>query len=266
LRYFFLLLFLINANAFATGLSHVVVSIAPQKFIVDRLLGDLVEVQVMVTPGHNPEVYTPRVKQIQSLAKADVYLTLSLPFESKWMHKMQSVNPQMKILNFKGENLEKDHHRWLDPLLLIQYSNQLAQYFKDELPESLEQIEVNRKALVNALTGLDYRIRDRLKNSKNRQFVVFHSAFYYFAKRYDLEELAMIENEKNISARRLSELSDKIKKQNVKLMLIQKQHNQRLVIQFSKQLGLNMVEIDPLVYNIINMLEELSLVLERENK
>ncbi len=42
------------------------VSILPQKYFLERLAGDLVEVNVMIPPGASPATYEPTVSQLES--------------------------------------------------------------------------------------------------------------------------------------------------------------------------------------------------------
>ncbi|NIQ92121.1 MAG: zinc ABC transporter solute-binding protein, partial [Deltaproteobacteria bacterium] len=47
----------------------VFVSIVPQKYFVEKVGGDLVDVSVMVQPGANPHNYEPKPKQMVALSK-----------------------------------------------------------------------------------------------------------------------------------------------------------------------------------------------------
>ena len=69
-----MILFLsITQIAYARPLK-VFVSILPQKYFVEKIGGDSVEVAVMVLPGASPATYEPKPKQMVALAKSDSIL------------------------------------------------------------------------------------------------------------------------------------------------------------------------------------------------
>jgi zinc transport system substrate-binding protein len=56
-------------NGFAADKLSVFVSIVPQKYFVQQIGKDLVNVQVMVLPGASPATYEPKPKQMADLSK-----------------------------------------------------------------------------------------------------------------------------------------------------------------------------------------------------
>ena len=54
----------------ATGKVRVTVSIVPQKYFVERIGGEHVDVNVMVLPGNSPATYEPRPEQLTALSEA----------------------------------------------------------------------------------------------------------------------------------------------------------------------------------------------------
>jgi zinc transport system substrate-binding protein len=76
----------------------VFVSIVPQKFFVQQIGKDLVEVQVMVQPGASPATYEPKPKQMAALSKAAIYFSIGVPFEDVWIDKISAANPGMQVV------------------------------------------------------------------------------------------------------------------------------------------------------------------------
>ncbi len=82
------------------GKPVVSVSILPQKYFIEQLAGEMVEVNVMVPPGASPETYEPTVSQLSQLDRSAVYMKMGyLGFELSWMDKIRSVNPNMVVIN-----------------------------------------------------------------------------------------------------------------------------------------------------------------------
>jgi zinc transport system substrate-binding protein len=111
----------------------VTVSILPQKYIVERIGGDQVTVNVMVTPGANPATYEPRPQQMVSLAHSDIYFAVGVPFESVWLDRFVAMHPRMKVVDtsdgLKLHEMEAhphDHQQAQQPEHGVRRSRQLG--------------------------------------------------------------------------------------------------------------------------------------------
>ncbi len=91
-----------------SGKIKVFVSILPQKYFVERIGGDLVDVSVMVGPGYGPAMYEPLPRQMVALAKTKVYFRIGVPFEKSWIDTINKANPDMVIIDLrKGIRLRR---------------------------------------------------------------------------------------------------------------------------------------------------------------
>jgi zinc transport system substrate-binding protein len=77
---------------------EVFVSIAPQKYFVERVGGQFVNVSVMVPPGASPHVYEPTPAQMRVLAQAKVYFALGVEFEKNLLPKIAALHPELQIM------------------------------------------------------------------------------------------------------------------------------------------------------------------------
>ncbi len=77
----------------------ITVSILPQKYFVERIGGESVNVNVMVQPGESPHTYEPKPQQLRSLAEAEAYLSIGVSFEKAWMDRLKAANPKMPIID-----------------------------------------------------------------------------------------------------------------------------------------------------------------------
>ena len=80
--------FLFGQSGFSDDRPTVFVSIAPQKYFVQQIGINRVDIQFMVKPGASPATYEPKPKQLTTLSKAQIYFahTYSLeqiPIESR---------------------------------------------------------------------------------------------------------------------------------------------------------------------------------------
>lgn len=96
----FALLLTISFSTIALAKKTVVfVSILPQKYFVEQIAGDSVDVEVMVMPGASPATYEPRPRQMAMLAKADAYFAIGVPFERTWLPRIKATNPDLTVVH-----------------------------------------------------------------------------------------------------------------------------------------------------------------------
>lgn len=92
----------------------VFVSVLPQKYFVERIGGDLVDVSVMVMPGASPATYEPSARQMVALSKAKAYFAIGVPFETTWLSRIVDANKKMLLVRTdKGvakRQMEAHHH------------------------------------------------------------------------------------------------------------------------------------------------------------
>ena len=100
-RLLLLTLFSISAvgPAGAAEKISVFVSIVPQKYFVQQIGKDMVDVKTMVKPGASPHTYEPKPRQMAELSKAKLYFAVGIQFEEVWMKKISAANPGLKIIH-----------------------------------------------------------------------------------------------------------------------------------------------------------------------
>jgi zinc transport system substrate-binding protein len=95
----FLVLSASAAPALAESGLPVFVSILPQKYFVEKIGGEFVDVDVMVSPGSSPATYEPSPRQMAALSKAQAYFAIGVPFEKHWLPRIASANPDMPVIH-----------------------------------------------------------------------------------------------------------------------------------------------------------------------
>ncbi len=112
-----LLTLLVLASSAAAASVSVFVSILPQKYFVEQIGGERVNVAVLVEKGRDPHVFEPLPAQMAALATAKAYFAIGLPFEETLLPRAESLNPGLKVYR-TDEGIDKiagscdhDHHR-----------------------------------------------------------------------------------------------------------------------------------------------------------
>jgi len=240
----------------------VAVSILPQKFFVQTIGGADVRVQVMVRPGFDPATYDPTPRQLAELTQARLYFAIGVPFESSWLGRFQAVNPKMKIV-YTQRGIQRlaaatgrpgphpNPHIWLSPpLVRIQAANILRALVAAD-PAHAATFRRGYARLIDIIDAIDTKIGHKLLNVDlaNRRFMVFHPAFYYFARCYDLEEIPIQIEGKSPSPKELARLIQMARRDHIRVIFVEPQFSQRAARTLAAQIGAQVRIINPLPEN-----------------
>jgi zinc transport system substrate-binding protein len=261
----------------------VFVGILPQKYFVDQLAPDMVETNVMVSPGMSPHTYTPTPRQMAKLTRSKFFFTLGLPFEKTIVKKMQAVCPDVEVIpcnngikyrriesadlneHNSGNHEDCDHatgnqdpHIWLDPLNAKVICQNKAYALKRILPEKAEMIDKRCQYLCKKLDAFHQKISNELKLFAGRTVLVFHPAFGYFTDRYNLNQHAIESEGKEPSPRQMAKIIRQCKAEKIKTVLVQQQFSGRAAEAIANAIGGAVVVVDPLQFDYFDGLEKIS--------
>lgn len=252
----------------ATEPINVFVSIPPQKFFVERIGGEFVNVSVLLKPGQSPETFDPSPRQMAALSNADVYFLMQLPFESHWISTIAYQNPELDIIRVCDclNGLEKDPHIWTSPVIAMEIIENINTTLADLYPEHTDFFEKNLKHLMTELNALHIEIKKKFENRRTDYFLVSHASWGYFAKTYGLVQIALEEGGREKGPKGLSELINLAKQENITSLFIQKQHPTGVAYTLTREIGAEAILIDPLSENyIINLRHVSHLIAEAVN-
>ncbi|MDL2266932.1 zinc ABC transporter substrate-binding protein [Desulfovibrio sp. OttesenSCG-928-G15] len=92
----------------------VLVSIAPQKFILEQIAKDAVQVTTLVEPGMDPHSYEPSPSKIRAAQEAGLWFTIGVPFEDIWVPRITGAAENLHTVSFiKGITRLKMHEEEL---------------------------------------------------------------------------------------------------------------------------------------------------------
>ncbi|PDV99007.1 hypothetical protein A9Q02_14085 [Candidatus Chloroploca asiatica] len=243
------------AEAVVAEPMQVMVSILPQKYFVERVGGDRVQVSVMVPPGSSPATYEPTPAQMTALSQAQAYFSIGVPFEKAWLERIQAANATMQRVDTtagiermpmgaSSENL--DPHVWLSPTLVKTQAEIIAATLSD-LDPSAAPMYASRLADFSAdIDALDTSIRTTLDGVSQRKFMVFHPAWGYFARDYDLEQIPVEVGGQEPSAAELAALIDRAQTEGITVIFAQPEFSTRAAETIASQIGGEVMLISPL--------------------
>lgn len=230
-----LLLTLSIHTLFATPL-HTVVSIVPEKQILQHLGGEYVDVTVMVQAGNSPHTYEPKPSQMLAIHQAQLYFAMGVEFEHRWLPKFQSLNPSMKIIDL-SQGIEKrtiqshkghtthqrlDPHIWTTPENIAKIGKTMTQALIEADPQHRHYFETHLQTLIEQTQRVDKTIRNILAPLQdNRSFMVLHPSWGYFAHAYGLKQIAVEIEGKEPKPKALVHLIQEAKAQKVHAIFVQ---------------------------------------------
>lgn len=216
------LLFLAPAQAMAAPIA-VTVSIPPQKYFVERIGGSEVKVTVMAAAGRDPHTYEPTAAQMRSVAGAELYYTIGVPFEPQWVPKFAALAPSMRVVDLRGavdrikgkpdialrdalpgkgrhhhshhehaHGLEGDDpHVWLSPETMARTVPLMVEVLAETRPEHADAFRKRGQELLTEMAALDKEIQTMFAPLENPVFLTFHQSWAYYARNFKLREASV---------------------------------------------------------------------------
>jgi zinc transport system substrate-binding protein/manganese/iron transport system substrate-binding protein len=180
----------------------VAVTIFPLYDVVRRVAGDRLSVRLVLPAGHDHHQFEPRPKDVASLAEAGLIFGVGLGLDG-WVQgvarsagagqaKVFEVGPLLDpILMPDGKTV--DPHFWLDPVRMQQAVDVIAEALKALDPEEGPLYRQRGEDVKHSLHELHQDIARRSGGWTKRQIVTFHGSMNYFAARYGLEVVGVVE-------------------------------------------------------------------------
>ena len=250
---------------------RLVVSIPPQKYLLDRLVGDRMEVVCMVEQSANPETFEPTIKQLTAVENSLAYFKIgNMGFEdalserigkngnirlfdtSKGIDFIRGSHEQHDDVDDSDAQTHEEHHHEIDPHVWSSARNciVIAQNMLSALneidPEGKAFYQNNFERLHTELKQLDDSISTILTGSKNTAFIVWHPSLSYFARDYSLKQVSLEHEGKESSIKGFRARLDKTESAGAHVFFYQKEYDNRQMSDIAYQLHLRLVQINPM--------------------
>ena len=115
-------------------------------------------------------------------------------------------------------------------------------------PDGKDYYEKRRQDFHQRLTALDQRVRAELTEAKTRKYIAFHAAWAYFAERYGLEKVAVVQEfaGEEPTPKEVAKLVRDARAEGLGAMLVEPQLDPRVAQTISKEFGARTMMVDPL--------------------
>ncbi len=262
---------------------QITVSVAPQAWLVKALAGDLAEVQSMVNPGDDPHTYEPKPSQMQALAQTDIYFTMGVEYERAWMPRLSNANGKMRVVDvtagvsmLPSENHtggeastedEADPHIWFSAQRMKIVAKNTADALVSFNPVNKSTYDQNLAIVLDKIDAVDAAVRETLKSTTQKKFLIMHPMLAYFAADYGLEQLTVEIGGQEPSPGELAALLDLAGQNQIKALYIQRNTSVKMAEMVANALAIQKTyALEPLAEDWpANMLEIARLLAEGLN-
>ena len=253
------------------GKIGVAVSVGPEVEFVNAVGGDKVSVTLMVPPGADPHTYEPLPRQLKSITNDKMYAEVGTPieFEVNYMDKIKSINPNMLVVNCsQGINLipntaenesdESDPHVWTDPKNAKVMVENIYQGLVQVDPADKEYFQKNRDHYLQQLDELDKNTTETFKGKQNTNILIYHPAFGYYCKDYNLTQVAVELNDEEPSPQRIAYLVNLARNYNIKTMFIEPEYNIQKMQSIASQVNAKVLTVNDLDENYLQNMKNVA--------
>lgn len=192
----------------------IAVSIEPQHYLLDNIVGDSIDIATMLPPNADPENFEPPISTLKQLSNAKAYIAIgNMPFETQLISRSGiASNPSVLTLSFDslqtitGTHGEGHNHRHVyDPHIWTSLHNckimaeqMLSAAIKVD-PKNKQYYTSRYNALINRLDSIDSALSLKLAPSRGDIILVQHPSLSYYARDYRLTQIHLGAEHKEIT-------------------------------------------------------------------
>ena len=286
MRYFRTTIFatamLSSATISAQADVYVVASIKPIHSLVSAVMQGVGEPSLLIEGAGSPHNYSLKPSQANELQKANLIFWIGHDLEAFLERSIENIAPQavsvplieshgIKTLPFRegasfdehdhdkhdehdhDKHDEHDHgefdpHVWLDPnnakILVAEIEEQLTKIY----PKHADTFANNANTITKELDALTDEINLELKDVKSKGYIVFHDAYQYFERRFDMSALGSVTVSPEVmpGVNRIRKLQQKVKQLEAICVFSEPQFEPKLVATITENTSAGSGVLDPL--------------------
>ncbi|MEO6053033.1 MAG: metal ABC transporter substrate-binding protein [Chthoniobacterales bacterium] len=219
--------------------------------IASNVGGDKVTVIPIIRPGIDPHEFEPTPREMEQIAKADLVLITGKGIEAYLAKLQQAMGGKEKFVDvgkaFPSLKLESEGQKIEDPHWWHSIENMkkavvaVENRFIATDPENKATYEKNAAAYLLKLTELEKWARLKIAQlpATQRKLVTSHDAFQYFARDYGFTIYSVqgISTDDQPSSKKIRDLIDTIKRENVKAVFFENIENPKVVAEITRESG-----------------------------
>ncbi|QGU93774.1 ABC transporter substrate-binding protein [Clostridium bovifaecis] len=240
----------------------VVVSFNPLKEFTEAIGKDKVNVITVIQGGIEPHDFEPKAKDLGNINSGKIFVYNGLEMEP-WVDKvLESINNKEVILvdSSKGVNAIKsiqkeegedeqhgdyDPHIWLSLKEAKVQSNNIKEALIKADASNKDYYNKNYEEFLEELDNLYNEYKNKFDKVSNKKFVTGHAAFSYLCRDFNLEQNSIegVYSEGEPSAKKLRELVDYAKKNEVKTIFAEENASPQVSNTLAREVGAKVEKI-----------------------
>lgn len=239
----------------------ILVAVPPLVEVAQRIGGEQVVAVSMLQPGDGHEQFALSPKRLLSWQDAEVYWGADLALEA-------SIFPRLKIgavvgptpgegssdphLHDEGNHAPvhmEDPHRWLDLSIVADEAQALAQVLAALRPSAEADFHMRSRAFAETCQSLQAEWAAQFADYEGARVYVYHAAWERLMASWGLVEVALEEGGRPPSMHRLRTLAEQAQADQMRTIFVDPLHTTRSARVFARQLGAELVSLDPMAPN-----------------
>lgn len=247
-------------------LPYVLVTIAPDKFFVDKIAGGTVNVELMVPAGASAHTFEPTPKQVIKASQADIWFQIGEAFEPKATKALLAHNSNLSIVDLRrgldlissqpgdegychccqhASNSCADPHFWLSARQAKIQAETIAEALSKRFPQHQQLYQEKLKTFTAELDALDKEIENILKPLQKRFMMVSHPAYAYFCRDYQLKQLSIEFEGRDPTPKQLTKILQTARQLEVTRIFIQAQYSSKGARLIAREIKAEVITLDP---------------------
>ena len=228
------------------------VTIEPYRYIVEAVAGDGWDVVSVVPKGNSPETFDPTPGQMMKLGGCKAYFLVGgLGFEASWTDKIKEIYPRLSLVDTSAGivRVDDDPHLWTSPDNMALIARNVCDALCSMDSADAAGYRARLQAVEKKIADTDAAIRSSLAALQCRSFLVFHPSLTYFARLYNVTQIALEEHGKEPTAAHLKHVIDEARSSGIRNVLVQAEFDKEHALAIARELGARVCTINPLSYD-----------------
>jgi len=237
------------------------------------IAGDKLQVEILVPPGRSPHEYETAPEDKKTAYRAALYVKNGLDLDDRFdklfdgskarvITISQSI-PKEMLLTTQELSLDEaasqpaenrpataavNPHIWLDPQIQIKAAEVIRDAMIELDPADKDVFQQNAGRYVEALKKLDADFQAEMAAVKTKEFIGFHSAYEYLARRYGLRQIASIEElpGADITVEQTKKIIQLINQRHIKYIAVETAFSGNSASLIEAQTGAKQIVLQPL--------------------
>lgn len=270
---------LISCGGKAGHIKTIAVSIPPQAALLGDIVGDSMDIVTLMPAEANPEAFEITVRNMRTISDAALYMKIgNLPFEETLTERISESNPELKFADVSkgieliygthshgGDAVEvADPHTWTSVNNLKKIASNMLEEVTTLDPERKEYYAANYERLIAHLDSVNNVISGKIDNAGGKAFLIWHPSLSYFARDYGLHQIAVGQDNKEMTPGQLREVHEHALQDGAKVMFMQKNFDAGQAKTIAEAINAEIVVINPMDSDYINQFNIIANAISRQ--